>query len=87
MVALESFVCHLTDTDINKVRNKMFDKKFLLGRKNHRSIIITTLIYHYYQVHISAHLALELPRKELKMLFTQCSQVPKYNGERLDRKQ
>ena len=64
IVALDSFVCHLyryKDTDINKVQMKMLDKKFLLGRKSPGSIIIATL-----QVHISAHLALEL-----KMLFTQ----------------
>ena len=61
---------------------KMLDKKFLLGRKSHESIIITTL-----QVHISAHLALELYRKELKMVFTHCSQAPKHNGEWLDQKQ
>ena len=36
---------------------------------------------------LSAHLALELSRKELKMFFTQFSQAPKHNGERLDRKQ
>ena len=85
IVVLESFVCYLyryKDTDINKVRNKMFNKKVLLGRKRHGSIIITTL-----QVHISAHLALELSRKELKMFFTQFSQAPKHNGKRLDRKQ
>ena len=84
IVGMESLVCHLcryNDTDINKVR-KMFDKKFLLGRKSHGSILITNL-----QVHISAHLALELSRKELKMLFTQCSQTPKHNGEWLDRKE
>ena len=86
IVALESFVCHLhryKDTDINKVRKKMFDKKFLLGRKSHGSIIITTLEV----LHISAHLVLELSCKELEMLFTQCSQAPKHNGEWLDRKQ
>ena len=36
IVAWESFVCHLyryKDTDIHKVRKKIFDKKFLLGRK------------------------------------------------------
>ena len=85
IVGMESLVCHLCrykDTDINKVRKKMFDKKILLGRKSHGSILITTL-----QVHISAHLALELSRKELKMLFTQCSQTPKHNGEWLDRKE
>ena len=60
----------------------MFNKKSLLGRKRHGSIITTTL-----QVHISAHLALELSRKELKMLFTQFSQATKHNAERLDRKQ
>ena len=37
-----------------------------------------------FQVQISAHLALELSSKELKMLFNQCSQAPKHNGDRLD---
>ena len=49
IVALEFFVCQLygyKDTDINKVREKMFDKKFLLGRKSHRSIIVATLPVH-----------------------------------------
>ena len=80
------FCMHLhryKDTDINKVRKRMFDKKCLLGRKSHGSIIITTLEV----LHISAHLALELSCKELEMLFTQCSQAPKHNGEWLDRKQ
>ena len=53
----------------------MFNIKVLLGRKRHGSIIITTL-----QVQISAHLALELSRKELKMFFTQFSQAPKHYG-------
>ena len=69
IVALDSFACHLCrykDTDINKLRKEMFDKKFLLGRKSHGSVIPTTL-----PVHISAHLALELCRKELEILFTQ----------------
>ena len=48
-----------------KSERKCSTKKFLFGRKSYGSIIITTL-----QVHISAHLALELFRKELKMLFT-----------------
>ena len=46
----------------------------VLGRKTHGSIIVTT-----FEVHISAHLAVELPRKEFKMSFTQCTQAPKYN--------
>ena len=36
IVALESFVCHLygyKDTDINKIRKKMFDKKFVEEEK------------------------------------------------------
>ena len=36
VVALESFVCHLygqKDTDINKVRRKMFEKKFVKEEK------------------------------------------------------
>ena len=56
------------------IRQKVFVRK-----KSHRSVIITTL-----QVHISAHLALELCRKQLKSLFTQCSQASKHNGEWLD---
>ena len=38
IVALESFVCHLhgyKDTDIKKVRKKMFDKKVCGRRKSH----------------------------------------------------
>ena len=57
-----------TDTKIQistKSERKCWTKKFLFGRKSHGSIVITTL-----QVHISADLALELFRKELKMLFT-----------------
>ena len=48
-------------------------------RKSHGYMIIIT-----FQVQISAHLALELSSKELKMLFNQCSQAPKHNGDRLD---
>ena len=69
IVALESFACHLCrykDTDINKLRREMFNKKFLLERKSHGSVITTTL-----PVHISAHLVLKFCRNELEMLFTQ----------------
>ena len=46
IVALECFICHLhrhKDTDINKVREKIFDRKFLLGIKGNGSIIVGTL--------------------------------------------
>ena len=36
IVALESFVCHLygyKDTDINKIRKKIFDQKFVKEEK------------------------------------------------------
>ena len=46
IVALECFICHLhghKDTDINKVREKIFDRKFLLGIKGNGSTIVGTL--------------------------------------------
>ena len=83
IVALECFICHLhghKDTDINKLREKIFGRKFLLGIKGNGSIIVGTLPVHI----ISVHLTLELCRKDLEMLFTQCCHVPKHIGERLD---
>ena len=66
IVALECFICHLhghKDTDINKVREKIFDRKFLLGIKGNGSIIVGTLPVHI----ISVHLTLELCRKDLEI--------------------
>ena len=49
IVALESFAYHLyryKDTVINKAREKIFNKKFLLGKTSHVSIIFATLPVH-----------------------------------------
>ena len=47
-------------------------QKVYVRKKRHGSIIITTL---------------PLRHRELEILFTQCSQAPKHNWERLDQKQ
>ena len=78
-----SVVYHLyryKDTDINKAREKIFNKKFMLGKTSHVSIIVATLPVHV----IYAHLALKLCRKELELLFTRYGQVPRHNGKSLD---
>ena len=60
--------------------NENVSQKVCEKIKSHGSIIVATLLVHI----MSAHLALQLCRKDLEMSLTQCSRVPKHHEEWLD---